>query len=118
VGHWYGGVPSNPRHAEQCLTLHTDWTDHLPGFPEALQSILSARRIERLFELREYGDCFELDVAAASFCYDGTEGSWCDRDLDWMINASHEATITFGGGWLIQAVRDATPGIDQYVLPG
>jgi hypothetical protein len=35
-----------------------------------------------------------------------------------MIYASHESSITFGGDWLIQAVRNSTPDIEKYVYRG
>ncbi|MBB5168356.1 hypothetical protein [Mycobacterium sp. AZCC_0083] len=114
-GQWYGA--NDQRHEDQCLTLHTDWVDVQPGHEQAIQSMLSPR-VTRLIEIREYGDSYELDLQAVSFSYDGAEGYWFVDDLDWMIYASHESSITFGGDWLIQAVRNSTPDIGKYVYLG
>jgi hypothetical protein len=117
-GQWYGGAANDQRHEDQCLTLHTDWVDVQPGHEQAIQSMLSTRGITRLIEIREFGDNYELDLQAASFSYDGAEGYWFVDNLDWMIYASHESSITFGGDWLIQAVRNSTPDIEKYVYRG
>jgi hypothetical protein len=117
-GQWYGGAANDQRHEDQCLTLHTDWVDALPGHEQAIQSMLSTRGVTRLFEIREFGDSYELDLQAVDFSYDGAEGYWFVDDLDWMIYASHESSITFGGDWLIQAVRNSTTDIGKYVYRG
>jgi hypothetical protein len=117
-GQWQGGVAADQRREAQCLTLHTDWVDALPGDQQAIQSMLSTRGISRLFEIRESGDSYELDLQATSFSYNGDEGYWFVDDLDWMIYASHESSITFGGDWLIQAVRNSTTNIEKYVHLG
>jgi hypothetical protein len=117
-GQWHGGAATDQRHEDQCLTLHTHWIDVLPGHEQAIRSMLSARGITRLFEIREDGDNYELDLQAASFYYDGAEGYWFAPDLNWMIYASHESSITFGGDWLIQAVSTSTTDIERYVYRG
>lgn len=66
----------------------------------ALHNILSARGIKGVFELREYGPEYEQDLALFEPSYNGAEGYWISYDLDWIIYASHEGSITVGGSIL------------------
>ncbi len=34
------------------------------------------------------------------------EAYWFDDSLNWVVYKSHEGTITFGGEWLINHVKD------------
>jgi len=66
--------------------------------PEALRAILRKWRVNRLFELREYGDDnYLLALDAWSPYYNGAEGYWFSESLDWIMYASHEDSITTGG---------------------
>ena len=115
-GHWYGGctdfkfLPSN-------VTLHIAAMDD-PNSYVRLRQGLSDHGISRVFELREYGCGYELDVEVAGFTYNGAEGIWACSDLTWMIYCSHESSITFGGSWLIERMRAALPGFDRFIYKG
>ncbi len=66
--------------------------------PDTLRSYLRSLSITRLFELREYGDNnYELSVDAWEPYFDGVEGFWFPKSLDWIMYASHENSITTGG---------------------
>jgi hypothetical protein len=66
--------------------------------PASLQDILRAQGINRLFELREYGDNnYRLSIDIWEPYYDGAEGFWFTESLDWIMYVSHENTITTGG---------------------
>jgi hypothetical protein len=69
-----------------------------------LRGILASRSIERVWELREYGPEYEEDVARFEPHYNGAEGYWSSGDLDWIMYASHESSVTVGG-WLLQDVK-------------
>jgi hypothetical protein len=58
-----------------------------------LQSILTARGVERVWELREYGPEYEEDIFLFERCYNEAEGYWSSGDLDWIIYASHAASM-------------------------
>jgi hypothetical protein len=64
---------------------------------KALHGILATLGIKRVFELREYGPEYEQDLALFEPSYNGAEGYWISDDLDWIIYASHEGSITVGG---------------------
>jgi hypothetical protein len=114
-GKWYGGaVDGVPADA---VTLH-EAAMEAPGAYEHLCKTLADRGVSRLFELREWGDGYELDTAAAGFTYTGAEGFWTSGEMAWMVYASHESSITFGGGWLVAAVRSVLPEFDRYRYRG
>jgi hypothetical protein len=64
---------------------------------EKLHSIFRERGVERVWEMREDGINYELELAAFEPIYNGNEGYWCDETFDWIIYASHESSITIGG---------------------
>lgn len=113
-GNWSGGY--SDRAGLDVLVLDDEVRAALP-LVKTLRAILAGWKVERVIELREYGDCAEIEVATATFQYNGAEGNWV-TDGTWMINASHESSIAIGGAALIAAVRAALPTIDTYYYDG
>ena len=102
-GRWYGGEPDRkvvPPHLTFVRSRLGAYTAALGGLVRPLA--------ERFYELNEDGPGFELDLEAATFT--NTEGFWLPREAGWMINASHENTLTIAGPALIDAVYRAQPG--------
>jgi hypothetical protein len=115
-GNWYGGCVDRkdlPPH----VTLHTAAMD-VAGAYDWLRDALRERGIGRVLELREYDWGCELDLDATSFTYNGAEGFWTSGDMSWMVQASHESSITFGGAWLVDAMRAALPEFERWVYKG
>ena len=71
---------------------------------EKLRAILLNRKIERIWEMREDNKNYELELLAFDPYYNGAEGYWCDGNFDWIIYASHESSITFGG-WILTEIQ-------------
>lgn len=69
-------------------------------------SFLSGREISRLYEIREYGPCYEMEFEAADFTYNGAEAFWSELEGEWIVYCSHENTITVGGV-LAEALQDS-----------
>ena len=115
-GNWDGGcvdrqnIPAN-------VTLHTDVMETAESY-EFIRESLRSRGLSRIIEMREGDDSFELDLEAASFRYNFSEGFWTSDAMDWMITASHESSITFGGEWLIAAMRAGLPQFEKYIYKG
>jgi hypothetical protein len=82
-----------------------------------LRNILAARGIGRVWELREYGPEYEEDLALFEPFYNGAEGYWSSGDLDWIIYASHESSVTVGG-WLLTEVKQLWPSWQAHVWTG
>ena len=71
---------------------------------EKLRAILQNHGVEKVYEIREYGANYELELSAFEPYYNGAEGFWCDETFDWIIYASHESSITIGG-WLLPEIE-------------
>jgi hypothetical protein len=76
--------------------------------PAILKEILTAHRIDRLWELRESGAEYEQDISLFEPYYNGAEGYWSSDELGWIIYASHESSLTIGG-WLLDEIKDRWP---------
>lgn len=72
-----------------------------------IRGFLSEGRTTRLYEIREYGPCYEIDFGADDFTYNGAEAFWSDLQGEWIIYCSHENTMTVGGT-LSEALLDST----------
>lgn len=86
---------------------------------ESLQNILISKGIKRIWELDEFRvePEYELDPRLCSF-WKGVEGYWSSRELNWLIYVSHESSITFAGGWLIEAIKDVWPNWEKRIYTG
>jgi hypothetical protein len=66
--------------------------------PPILRRMIARFGVERLYELREYGDeNYVMSVELWDPFYNFAEGYWVSKDLDWILYASHEGTMTVGG---------------------
>jgi hypothetical protein len=100
-GVMYPITRDNPLNA---IFLDMDCFDREIGI-EILRSMLAGCGIKRVWELREYGPEYEIDINAFDPSYgDGGEGYWFTSEFNWIIYASHEGTITFNG-WIKDAVN-------------
>ncbi|MCA9051647.1 MAG: hypothetical protein KDA89_23075 [Planctomycetaceae bacterium] len=75
---------------------------------------LTSRGVSRVWELREYGPEYELDASLFDPHYNGAEGYWSSGDLDWIVYASHEGSITIGG-WLLVEIKARWPEWNQRI---
>jgi len=106
--HWYPlNNVSPPPHV---IALQEDWFAFaLP--PDVLRNILMQHGIRRVWELREDGSLpqYEMDVAFLVSWDGGAEHVWTSEGMDWMIYTSHESSITLGGQWLLDSVKQIWP---------
>jgi len=116
-GKWYGGCCDREWPPEEVVTLHVEAMES-PGAYEDLRRVLADHGIGRVVELREWGDGCECDLDGAGFTYTGAEGFWTSVDMGWMVQASHESSITFGGAWLVAAMRSHLPRFERYLYRG
>jgi hypothetical protein len=115
-GNWYGGC-ADSKSPPANTTLHIAAMAD-PNSYTNLRTALIDHGINRVFELREWGCGYELAVELGGFTYTGAEGFWTAGDLSWMVYASHESSITFGGSWLIEQMRAALPSFNVYIYKG
>ncbi len=99
------------------LIFHEDWFDSEKEI--ALLEILKRHGVEKVLELREFGEwgCEET-VDTLKPVYTGEEGYWTSTDMDWLVYASHESSITLAGEWLVGDFREYFPDWEQFVYDG
>jgi len=104
-------------HTGDVVVFQQAWFDAALS-PAALQGILARRGVARVWELRELGHDYEIDLADMEPAYTGAEGYWTTGSMDWLIYASHESSITIAGEWLIEEVKAIWPGWEQHMYDG
>ncbi len=114
-GIWYGGYADRTE-LPPYLTLHIQVWDRLP-VEAALRDFLTSRGIDRVFELAELGPSCECEPDLPTFQY-GSETLRFVAGCPWMIYASHESSITFGGAELVEHLRAALPRLGDYDYRG
>ncbi|MBH5317518.1 hypothetical protein I6N90_06770 [Paenibacillus sp. GSMTC-2017] len=106
--HW---IPLDASKHKFALPFMDDYFESEFGF-ERLRAILKKHGVNEVYELRELTSSpeYELEVSAfyPTYDFDG-EGFWCSKEMDWVIYVSHENSITIGGEWLINMVKEVWP---------
>jgi hypothetical protein len=109
---WYPLTEPKPPETEAFME---DYFAAEIGF-NALRAILSAHGIGRIFELREFEHSpeYQLDVEGFNPVYTlNGEGYWFSAEMDWVIYASHENSITIAGEWLLAEIKKIWPGWEE-----
>ncbi|MDF9839846.1 MULTISPECIES: hypothetical protein [unclassified Paenibacillus] len=109
---WYPLTDAKPKDTEAFME---DYFEEEVGF-EALRAILHTHGIERVFELREFDHSpeYQLDIEGFNPVYTiNGEGYWFAADMDWVIYASHENSITIAGEWLLNEIKEIWPGWEE-----
>jgi hypothetical protein len=79
---------------------------------ETLRGILRDHGLTRIWELREFGPEYEMDVELLE-PEDTAEAYWTSPAMDWLLYASHDS-LTLAGDWLIAAIKRAWPRWDRH----
>ncbi|EMS71294.1 hypothetical protein [Ruminiclostridium cellobioparum] len=102
--YWYPLIECN---REDIVAFTDDFFDEDQDI-ERLREILKRHGIYKIYQLREFDSSpeYELDTDAfyPFYTIDG-EGYWCSNEMDWVIYASHENSITIAGTWLVDEVK-------------
>lgn len=98
--YWYPLMLNKPENVE---AFQDSYFEKEVG-AEKLQEILRNHGVKRVYEIREYGANYEMELSVFEPYYSGAEGFWCDKNFDWIIYASHESSITIGG-WLLSEIK-------------
>lgn len=99
------------------LMFHTDWFDDTKV--AVVRGILVDLGITRVLEVREFGEwgC-EQSVITFEPIYTGEEGYWTSNNVDWLIYASHESSISLAGDLLVRNFRLQFSESDQFTYGG
>lgn len=115
--HWYPlqGGPLPPH----VVAFQEDWFARYV-LPDVLRQILRQRRIRRVWELREAGmfPQYEMDLALLIPWGDGGEHCWTSEKMDWLLYTSHESSVTLGGDWFLNLVKQAWPQWEEHLYTG
>ena len=107
--YWYPLVPTE---ITGLIAFNSDAFDAaVPS--RASSKILASKDIARVWEMRESGPSYIQGIACIDTICNGAEGYWTSCDVDWLIYASHEMTITIGG-WMLEAVKSIWPNWNQH----
>jgi hypothetical protein len=109
-GYWY---PLSDCALPRVVAFQT-WAFEEAVPSERLHALLASRGIRQVWELREYGPEYEQDVLVLQPSYNGAEGYWSSGEMDWIIYASHEGSVTIGG-WLLREVKTIWPAWQVHV---
>ncbi len=108
--HWY--PLSDDRVLQDVMAFHQDLFTAARNGSELLRSFLSDRGISRVFQFCEFHDVdpdceIELSLLKPTCEFEGRY--WTSKDLDWLVYASHESSVTVGGEWLVSSFRAVWP---------
>lgn len=118
-GYWFplkeGPTPPN------LLAFHVDYFKAINGVT-LLRDGLSRRGIARVFELHEFGPDepdYEIELSILEPAYRWGGEQYCTaQELDWVVYASHESSITIGGDWLTQILKAKWPECTEHTYCG
>jgi len=71
-----------------------------------IRDVLARKGVRHLYEVNETGDDYETDLESVTALYQDHEVMYFDETYKWAIYGSHEETITFGGEWLINSIKE------------
>ncbi|HEY8290893.1 MAG TPA: hypothetical protein VIG44_00325 [Thermomicrobiales bacterium] len=114
---WY---PLKAEAPSGVIAFQAAWFHHVIS-DEYLRSLLSNHRIKRCWELYEDGWACEMAVELLSTHHGHYEALECYAtagEMDWLIYASHESSITVAGDWLLEAVKAEWPEWEQHLYTG
>jgi hypothetical protein len=101
------------------LAFHTDYFQNIDGL-ELIRKELEKRHVSTVFLLHEFGDPdYEIDLGIFEPSYrDGGEQYSTSKQMDWMIYASHESSITVCGQWLTEVFCELHPECTERTYGG
>lgn len=102
--YWY---PLSTSHRFDVIAFDSDYIEDVDQKIEEIQQWIRDQGTEQIFELHEDRTLWQIDTASLDPCYDGRylERYWFDQKMNWIIYASHESKISFGGTGLITSLQ-------------
>jgi hypothetical protein len=116
---WHPGAVLT--HQTDVLHAQAAWFDHEVPV-QAFRLAIAGHGDSRLWQLAEgsphwesepSGPRADYELEPGLFWPDESETIWVPRDLDWLIYADHEESISFAGSWLVRQIRDLWPNWQQ-----
>ena len=101
--YWY---PLYDCKREDVIAFNADYIEDMEDkVSDIVNSLLGHNN--QIFEMHEDRTLWIIETTSLDPSYDGRYGErfWFNEDLDWIIYASHEGSITFGGRELISSLK-------------
>ena len=73
-----------------------------------IRELLGSRGVKNIYEMREHGPNYHLELTVFEPYYNGAEGYWFDDTYNWVFYASHESSVTVSG-WILQEIQAMWP---------
>ena len=88
------------------------------GRLQTLHLLLAAQGVDRVWEVWECVDdrATEIELALFKPFCSFSEGYWTSENMDWLIYASHESSVTLAGDRLVAGVKSAWTDWETYLL--
>ncbi|HKV60983.1 MAG TPA: hypothetical protein VJO16_03655 [Candidatus Acidoferrum sp.] len=103
------------------LAFHLDYFKAIDGL-SLLHDALGQRGISRVLELHEFGPDepdYEIELSIFEPAYRWGGEQYCTAaGLDWVVYASHESSITIGGDWLLEILKEKRPECTERTYSG
>jgi len=105
--YWY---PLSECKRDDLIAFNSEYIDSDEKLNEIIK-LFKEHGENQVFEFLETGQTYEIEISNLYpyYCYNkdstGGEGFWTSDKMDWIIYASHEGTITFGGEWLVKEIK-------------
>jgi hypothetical protein len=115
--YWYPLNAAEP--LAPALALQAEWF-HLAVPAARLHQLLEDRGVRRVWEITEgfFSPAYEMNAILIDPVHRGDERYWTAGEMDWLLYASHESSITVAGDWFVAAIKALWPGWKNHVYTG
>ena len=101
------------------IAFNDDYIEDIESKISDIKNFLWSQNRNQIFEMHEDRTVWVIETNALDPSYDVRylERFWFDEDMNWIIYASHEGSITFGGRELISALKGKWQDWESNLFP-
>jgi hypothetical protein len=113
--YWY---PLSDCKRNDVIAFNSNYIDEVESKISDIKNFILTQKINQIFEMREDRTVwiYEIDNLDPSY-YDGIERFCFDENMNWIIYASHEGSITLGGRELISSLKEKWQDWESNLYP-
>lgn len=104
---------------EDVIAFNSDYIEDIETKVSDIQNLLLKQNNNQVFEMHEDRSVFVVETNSLDPSYDGRYGErfWFNEDMNWIIYASHEGSIAFGGRELIYSLKGKWQDWESNLFP-
>lgn len=104
---------------EDVIAFVSDYIEDIESKVSDIQHLLLEQKDIEIFEMHEDRTVCVINTNSLDPSYDGRYGErfWFNEKMNWIIYASHEGSITFGGSELISSLKGKWRDCESYLYP-